>query len=88
MAGDAYASCCQMSKEVFMQDILESLKSIREKSKHTVDKSTLKNLDEVIQAVEAEISVKSDTATVLRLISWAARIIAVIRFLTGDTPSH
>jgi len=77
-----------MSKEVFMQDILESLKSIREKSKHTVDKSTLKNLDEVIQAVEAEITVKSDTATVLRLISWAARIIAVIRFLTGDTPSH
>lgn len=71
-----------------MKDILESLKGIREKSKHTIDKSTLKNLDDVIHAIEGEIAVKSDTATTLKLISWALKVIAVIKFFTGDTPTN
>ena len=42
-----------------MKDVLDTLRRVREKSKHTVDNSSLKELDDAIQALEERIKENS-----------------------------
>lgn len=71
-----------------MKEVLVLLNRVREESKHIVDKSTLKCLDEAIQNIERVSQSRDDGITTLELLSWAAKLIALVKFLTGDTSPH
>ena len=55
-----------------MKDVLDTLRQVREKSKHTVDNSSLKKLDDAILTLEKRIE----------------KIFALIKLLSGDSDFH
>ncbi|HFS5794242.1 TPA: hypothetical protein ACH1J3_005016 [Citrobacter werkmanii] len=71
-----------------MKNVLDVLHQVREKSKHIVDTSTLAELDRVIHALEDEARNKSKGITALEVMSYIAKLFALIKLLTGDTDSH
>lgn len=48
-----------------MKDVLDTLRQVREKSKHTVDNSSLKKLDDAILTLEKRIEENSKGHTAL-----------------------
>ena len=48
-----------------MKDVLDTLRQVREKSKHTVDNSSLKELDDAILTLEKRIEENSKGHTAL-----------------------
>ncbi|HEM8306838.1 hypothetical protein [Providencia sp. NPDC089930] len=85
MAGDAKASCCNNVNEVFMNNILDALKRVRNESKHIVDKSTLDELDKAIKSIEEEIEDKNSGKPPFKVISYAVKILSLIKYLTSDS---
>ena len=71
-----------------MKDVLDTLRRVREKSKHTVDNSSLKELDDAIQALEERIKENSKGWSALDYLPSGARILAVVKFLHGDSDIH
>lgn len=71
-----------------MKDVLDTLRRVREKSKHTVDNSSLKELDDVILTLERRIEEKSRGHLDLGYLSYIAKILALIKFLSGDSDFH
>ncbi|MCM8331268.1 hypothetical protein [Enterobacter hormaechei] len=71
-----------------MKDVLDTLRQVREKSKHTVDNSSLKELDDAIQALEERIRENSKGWSAFDYLPYVARILAVVKFLHGDSDIH
>ncbi|MGV3346186.1 hypothetical protein ACGVWS_10740 [Enterobacteriaceae bacterium LUAb1] len=71
-----------------MKDILDTLRQVREKSKHTVDNRSLKELDDVIQTLEERIRENSKGRSALDYLSCVAKILALVKFLHGDSDIH
>lgn len=71
-----------------MKDILDTLRRVREKSKHTVDNRSLKELDDAIQTLEERIEENSKGHSALDCLSYIAKIFALIKFLSGDSDFH
>lgn len=57
-----------------MKDVLDTLRQVREKSKHTVDNSSLKKLDDAILTLEKRIEENSKGHTALDYLSYIAKI--------------
>ncbi|HFT4620509.1 TPA: hypothetical protein ACHT5K_003508 [Klebsiella pneumoniae] len=70
-----------------MKDVLDTLRQVREKSKHTVDNSSLKELDDAILTLEKRIEENSKGRTALDYLSFIAKIFALIKLLSGDSDS-
>ncbi|HDS4101806.1 TPA: hypothetical protein ACKRC9_000352 [Proteus mirabilis] len=68
-----------------MNNILDVLKRVRNESKHIVDKSTLNDLDKAIKSIEEEIEGKNSGKSPLKVISYAVKILSLIKYLTGDS---
>ena len=71
-----------------MKDVLDTLRQVREKSKHTVDNSSLKKLDDAILTLEKRIEENSKGHTALDYLSYIAKIFALIKLLSGDSDFH
>lgn len=56
-----------------MKDVLDTLRRVREKSKHTVDNSSLKELDDAIQALEERIKENSKGWSALDYLPYVAK---------------
>ena len=70
-----------------MKDVLDTLRQVREKSKHTVDNSSLKELDDAILTLEKRIE-ENSKGTALDYLSYIAKIFALIKLLSGDSDFH
>lgn len=71
-----------------MKDVLDTLRQVREKSKHTVDNSSLKKLDDAILTLEKRIEENSRGHTALDYLSYIVKIFALIKLLSGDSDFH